>query len=114
MRIVEPALIPVPGGKRIEEYIGRVNTQQDDVSIARMVAPPGWDEPAQTPTFDEYTIVLDGVLIVEIEGGMHRVDAGQAIIVPAGERVRYRTDVGATYVAVCVPAFTLEAAAREE
>jgi len=114
MKIVEPALIPVPGGKRIEEYIGRVNTGDEAVSIARMVAPPGWDEPAQTPSFDEYTVVLDGVLIIEMASGTHQVSAGQAIVVSAGERVRYRTEEGATYVAVCLPAFSLDGASRDE
>jgi quercetin dioxygenase-like cupin family protein len=114
MKIVEPALIPVPGGKRIEEYIGRVNTGDEAVSIARMVAPPGWDEPAQTPSFDEYTVVLDGVLLIEMANGTHQVTAGQAIVVSAGERVRYRTEEGATYVAVCLPAFSLDGASRDE
>lgn len=114
MKPIEPTLIPVPGGKTIEEYFGRVNTHDEAVSIARMVAPAGWDEPAQQPAFDEYTLVLAGTLIVETEQGEFEICAGRAIHTPAGKRIRYRTDDGATYVAVCLPAFAEDLAAREE
>lgn len=114
MIVVNPMLIPVPGGKTIEEFFGRVNTGDEALSIARMVAPAGWDEPAQTPAFDEYTLVLDGELIVETSMGNHVVAAGQAIHTPAGLRIRYRTESGATYVAICTPAFAEDLAAREE
>jgi mannose-6-phosphate isomerase-like protein (cupin superfamily) len=112
--VTTPTLIPVPGGKTIEEYFGRVNTEDESVSVARMVAPAGWDEPAQRPAFDEYTLVLEGALIVESDVGEFEVRAGHAILTPAGTRVRYRTEDGATYVAVCLPAFAEDLAAREE
>lgn len=113
--ISRPTRIPVPGGKIIDEYVGRVNTGTQAVSVARMVAPAGWDEPAQRPEFDEYTVVLGGVLHVEHDGGVVDVGAGQAVISRAGERVRYRTgDDGAEYVAVCLPAFAPDAAGRED
>jgi mannose-6-phosphate isomerase-like protein (cupin superfamily) len=112
--VTTPTLIPVPGGKTIEEYFGRVNTADEAVSIARMVAPAGWDEPAQRPEFDEYTVVLHGTLIVETDSSAYVVGAGQAIHTPAGQRIRYRTDDGATYVAICLPAFSESLAAREE
>lgn len=99
--------------KRIEEFIGRVNTGTDRISIARMTSPPGWEEPAQTPEFDEYTIVLKGSVVVEDEGGSFEVAAGQAVIAPAGQRVRYRTPQGAEYIAVCLPAFSPDNVHRE-
>lgn len=106
--------IPVPGGKTIEEYIGHVASGDDTVSIAHMVAPAGWEEPAQTPDFDEFTVVLDGTLLVETDDGPTLVRAGSAIITRAGERVRYSTPDGARYFAICVPAFTPESANRED
>ena len=111
----KPTRIPVPGGKLIEEYVGRVNSGTEAVSIAHMVAPGGWQEPPQTPDFDEYTVVLRGSLRVEHADGAIDVRAGQAILTRAGERVRYLTLAeGAEYVAVCLPAFAPEAAHREE
>ena len=106
--------IPVPGGKTIEEFVGRASSGDDRVSIAHMVAPAGWDEPYQQPEFDEFTIVLEGELLVDHEGVTTSVLTGQAIITRAGERVRYRTDSGARYVAVCLPAFAIELAGRED
>jgi mannose-6-phosphate isomerase-like protein (cupin superfamily) len=107
--------IPVPGGKVIDEYVGRVNSGEAAVSIAHMVAPGGWDEPAQTPGFDEYTLVLRGLVRVETASGTFDVRAGQAIVTRAGERIRYTapTDEGAEYVAVCLPAFSPETAGRD-
>lgn len=99
--------------KVIEEFVGRVNTGTDDVSIARMTSPPGWSEPAQTPEFDEWTLVLEGVLRVEHDGGVLDVAAGEAVLVSAGERVRYSTPQGARYVAVCAPAFAPDLAHRD-
>ncbi len=84
-----PTRIPVPGGKTIDEYVGRVTTGTESVSVAHMVAPGGWDEPAQTPDFDEITVVLRGTVRVEHDGGALDVSAGQAVITRAGERVRY-------------------------
>jgi mannose-6-phosphate isomerase-like protein (cupin superfamily) len=111
-----PSRIPVPGGKTIDEYVGHVTTGTADVSVAHMVAPGGWDEPAQTPDFDEITVVLRGTVRVEHDGGSLDVVAGQAVITRAGERVRYLapTPEGAEYVAVCLPAFAPDLAHRDE
>lgn len=112
--ITTPERIPVPGGKVIDEYVGRVATGTDGVSVARMSAPPGWEEPAQTPGFDEVTLVLRGSVVVEHEGGPTTVAAGEAILTTAGERVRYVAGPeGADYVAVCVPAFGPDLVTRE-
>src|SRR5207245_636079 len=81
-----PARIPVPGGKVIDEYVGRASTGTDSVSVAHMVAPGGWSEPPQTPDFDEVTVVLRGAVLVEHDGGVMRVPAGQAVLTRAGER----------------------------
>lgn len=113
--IAAPTRIPVPGGKVIDEYVGRVNSGDSAVSVAHMTAPPGWDEPAQTPRFDEVTLVLQGSVVVEHDDGALEVPAGQAVITRAGERVRYRVgEQGAQYVAVCLPAFAPELAQRDE
>jgi ethanolamine utilization protein EutQ (cupin superfamily) len=112
--IAAPVRIPVPGGKTIDEYAGHVASGDAAVSIAHMVAPAGWDEPAQTPEFDEFTVVLKGSIEVETDGGVLTVAAGQAIITRAGERIRYTTTEGAEYVAVCLPAFAPDLAHREE
>ena len=114
--ITGAARIALPGDppKQIDELVGRVNTNTDGVSIARMVAPPGWQESAQTPTFDEFTVVLRGLVRVEHDGGVVDVRAGEAIVTHAGERVRYSTPVeGAECVAVCLPAFSPETANRD-
>ncbi len=107
--ISNPTVIPAAGqpAKIIEEFIGRVNSKTAALSIAKMTSPSGWREPGQTPEFSEYTLVLSGELQVEIRGAVYKVAAGQAIIVNAGEWVRYSTpgDDGAQYVAVCLPAF---------
>ena len=113
--ITSPTRIPVPGGKVIDEHVGRVTTGTDAVSVAHMIAPPHWDEPFQTPQFDEVTLVLKGTVIVEHEGGPTTVTAGQSIVTHAGERIRYSTgDEGAEYVAVCTPAFSPDTVGREE
>ncbi|GLW05470.1 hypothetical protein Misp01_06000 [Microtetraspora sp. NBRC 13810] len=107
--------IPVPGGKIIDEHVGRVNTGDDRVSIARMVAPAGWSEPAQTPEFAEYTLVLRGAVLIEHDGGTDEVTAGQAFVSEPGEKIRYSTGPeGAEYVAVCLPAFSPDTAHRDE
>lgn len=102
--------------KRIDEFVGRVRTREESVSVAHMRSPSGWAEPGQRPDFDEHTLVLAGSLHVEYEGGAMDVRAGQAVTVRRGEWVRYSTPgpEGAEYIAVCVPAFTLEAAHRDE
>jgi mannose-6-phosphate isomerase-like protein (cupin superfamily) len=115
--IPQPTIIQAAGNKpkRIEEFVGRVNSQTTACSVARMTSPGGWVEPGQRPQFDEYTLVLRGVLHVEHEGGTLAVGAGQAIITHAGEWVRYRTpgDQGAEYVAICLPAFSPETVHRD-
>jgi mannose-6-phosphate isomerase-like protein (cupin superfamily) len=116
--IERPTVIAAAGNvpKRIEEFIGRVNSGDSRVSIARMVSPAGWREPAQRPTFDEFTVVLRGKLLVETDDEAIEVHAGQAIVVRAGERVRYSTpgDEGAEYIAVCLPAFSPQSVNREQ
>ena len=113
--ITAPHRVPVPGGKVIDEFVGRASTRTDALSVAVMSAPPGWGEPAQRPEFDEVTVVLDGEVVVEHDGGVTRVPAGQAVLTHAGERVRYTVgSVGARYVAVCLPAFTPETVHRED
>lgn len=107
--------IPVPGGKIIDEYVGRVNTGEERISIAHMIAPPGWSEPPQTPSFHEYTLVLRGIVRVEHDGGVTDVGTGQAFVSEPGEKVRYSVGPdGAEYVAICMPAFSPETAGREE
>ena len=102
--------------KRIEEYVGRVNSGDESVSVARMVSPAGWQEPGQRPQFDEMTLVLKGALRVEFEGGERTVAAGQAVIARSGEWVRYSSpdQDGAEYVAICLPAFSPETVNRDE
>ena len=114
--ITEPTRVPGPGGKTIEEHVGRVNTQTETLSVAHMVAPPGWQEPAQTPAFDEVTIVLRGTMRVEHAGGHVDVGPGETVLCQAGERVRYlnpsATDA-CEYWAACAPAFSPETVRRE-
>ena len=108
--ITSPTRIQAAGNKpkSIEEFIGRVNSGTSELSIARMRSPSGWVEPGQTPQFDEYTVVLAGVLRVETKTGVYEVAAGQAIITKAGEWVRYSSPHpdGAVFIAVCLPAFS--------
>jgi tRNA-Thr(GGU) m(6)t(6)A37 methyltransferase TsaA len=117
-RIEGPTVVAAAGRppKRIEEFVGRLNTATENVSVARMVSPTGWEEPAQTPDFDEYTLVLRGMLRAASGGTAIDVRAGEAIVARAGETVRYSTPEpgGAEYIAVCVPAFSPAAAHREE
>lgn len=113
--ISAPTRIPVPGNKVIEEFIGRVNSKTHTISIAHMNSPAGWSEPGQRPEFTEYTVVLGGAMRVEHDGGTTEVAAGQAIVTHPGEWVRYSTPHadGCDYVAICVPAFSLETVHRE-
>jgi mannose-6-phosphate isomerase-like protein (cupin superfamily) len=113
--VAKPTTIPVPGGKVIDEYVGRVSTGTAAASVAHMRSPAGWEEPAQQPEFDEFTLVLRGSVRVEHDGGVLDVAAGQAVITRAGERVRYSTpgSEGAEYVAVCLPAFSPDTVHRE-
>jgi mannose-6-phosphate isomerase-like protein (cupin superfamily) len=113
-----PSIIQAAGTKpkRIEEYAGRVNSGHSKVSVARMVSPEGWLEPGQKPEFEEITIVLKGMLRVEHQGGTIDVRAGQAVVAHAGEWVRYSTPEsgGAEYVAICLPAFSMETVHRDD
>ncbi len=111
-----PTTIPVPGNKQINEYVGVVNSGTSQLSIAHMISPSGWSEPGQRPDFDEYTVVLKGMMRVEFEGGMLDVEAGQAVIANKGEWVRYSTPHpdGAEYIAVCLPAFTPATVHRDQ
>jgi mannose-6-phosphate isomerase-like protein (cupin superfamily) len=108
--IEEPKIATAAGNKpkRIEEYAGRISSGHENVSVARMVSPGGWVEPAQQPEFEEITIVLRGTLRVESDDGVIDVHRGQAVITQVGERVRYSTpgDERAEYIAVCLPAFS--------
>lgn len=115
--IPKPTRIEAAGNlpKVIEEFVGAVTTGTRGVSIARMSSPSGWEEPGQTPEFDEYTVVLKGTLQVATRTGIHQVNAGQAIIAPKGEWVRYSTPAGGCeYIAVCLPAFSPDTVHRDE
>ena len=112
-----PTVINAAGNlpKRIEEYAGRVNSGHASVSVARMVSPRSWREPGQRPEFEEITVVLRGSVRVEYEGGMMDVAAGQAVVTSPGEWVRYSTPDGdAEYIAVCLPAFSIDTVHRDE
>ena len=118
-RLIEaPTIIESAGNKpkRIEEYAGRVNSAQENVSVARMKSPGGWREPGQRPEFEELTVVLSGMLRVESERGIFEVRAGQAVVAEPGEWVRYSTPEadGAEYVAVCLPAFSPDSVHRDD
>ncbi|QDT66039.1 cupin domain-containing protein [Calycomorphotria hydatis] len=116
--IAQPTVVPAAGEppKIIEEFIGRVNSGSEQISIARMRSPSGWQEPGQCPEFDEYTVVLKGALRVEHREGEFFVRAGQAVMTRAGEWVRYGTPEpeGAEYIAICLPAFSPETVHRDE
>jgi len=110
VHIKTPAVVTAAGNKpkTIEEFVGRVNTKTGDLSIARMKSPAGWYEPGQAPEFDEYTLVLSGMLRVASRQGVQDVQAGEAVIVRRGEWIQYSTPgrEGAEYIAVCMPAFS--------
>ena len=116
--IAKASVIQAAGStpKLIEEFIGRVNSATSALSLARMTSPSGWVEPGQTPEFDEYTLVLQGCLQVETKAGSQEVLAGQAIICPKGEWVRFSSPQagGAEYIAVCLPAFSPSIVHRDE
>jgi ethanolamine utilization protein EutQ (cupin superfamily) len=114
IHVSSPTVVAGVGDKVIRELVGNVNTGTTSLSVARMSSPPGWEEPAQTPEFDEVTVVLEGTVVVEHDGGRIEAGPGEAVLARAGERVRYSTPGGAEYLALCVPAFTPEAARRDE
>jgi mannose-6-phosphate isomerase-like protein (cupin superfamily) len=116
--IPQPTRIQAAGNKPklIDEYVGRVNSKTTAASVAHMRSPQGWLEPGQTPEFDEFTIVLKGMLRVEHKNGSLDVNAGQAVVAHAGEWIRYSTpqEGGAEYIAVCLPAFAMETVHRDD
>ncbi len=116
--VAQPTRISAAGSKPklIEEYIGRVNTKTAGVSVAHMRSPQGWEEPGQTPEFDEFTLVLKGMVRVRHQDGQMDVMAGQAVIAHGGEWIQYSTPAagGAEYIAVCMPAFSMETVHRDE
>jgi ethanolamine utilization protein EutQ len=115
--ISKPTRITAAGNKPklIDEYIGRVNSKTSAASVAHMRSPQGWEEPGQKPEFDEFTIVLKGMLRVEHKSGVLDVNAGQGVIAHGGEWVKYSTpqDGGAEYIAVCLPAFSIDTVHRD-
>lgn len=115
--IENPTRITAAGNKPklIDEYIGRVNSHTSGVSVAHMRSPQGWEEPGQTPEFDEFTVVLKGTLQVRYKDGEMNVAAGQAVIAHRGEWIQYATPAegGAEYIAVCLPAFSMETVHRD-
>ncbi len=115
-KVTDPAVIPAPGNKTIEEYFGNVRTGTSGYSVAHMIAPSGWSEPFQVADFDELTIVIKGVMRVEHESGLTDVSAGEVVLVTAGDRIRYcnPTDSETEYWAVCIPAFGLDLVERDE
>jgi mannose-6-phosphate isomerase-like protein (cupin superfamily) len=118
-RLIEkPTVVQAAGNKpkQIQEFVGRVNSGHDAVSVARMVSPGGWVEPGQRPDFDEMTVVLKGMVRVEHDGGAIDVRAGQAVVTTAGEWIRYSSPEadGAEYIAVCLPAFSPATVHRDE
>ena len=116
--IEEPTRVTAAGEppKLIDEFVGKVNTGEPRLSVAHMRSPSGWAEPGQRPEFDEFTIVLRGVLLVEFDGGQLTVQAGQAVHTAPGEWVRYSSPgaEGARYIAVCLPAFAPDTVHRDE
>ena len=114
--IKSPTKIEAAGNKPklIEEFVGRVNSSHENISIAKMQSPAGWEEPGQTPEFDEFTMVLKGTLKVETKDQVFEVNAGQAIITHKGEWIKYSTPIEDTeYFAICLPAFSPKTVHRD-
>lgn len=111
-----PFIVPTADGKLIEEHFGLASTGESTLSIAHMIAPPGWSEPHQTPAFDEYTLVSRGKKLVEVDGEEVILEGGQSILIKGGTRVRYSNpfDQECEYWSVCLPAFSMEGVYREE
>ena len=117
-KIKSPGIIKAAGNKPkiIEEFFGRVNSKTEEVSIARMKSPSGWEEPGQQPEFNEYTVVLKGILHIETRKESFDVHENEALMIPKGEWVQYSTpyEGGAEYIAVCIPAFSPEIVHRDD
>ena len=111
-----PFAVPTNDGKLIEEHVGLASTGDKKLSIAHMIAPPGWSEPFQTPEFDEYTLVNRGKKMIEVDDEQVIVESGQSILIKAGTRVRYANpfDEECEYWSICFPAFSIESVNREE
>ena len=111
-----PFIVPTNDGKLIEEHVGLASTGEKSLSIAHMIAPPGWSEPHQTPQFDEYTLVSRGKKLVEADQEQVILEAGQSILIKSGTRVRYSNpfDEECEYWSICLPAFSIEAVQRED
>jgi mannose-6-phosphate isomerase-like protein (cupin superfamily) len=112
----KPFKVPTPDGKLIEEHFGIASTNDENVSIAHMVAPPGWSEPYQNPEFDEYTLISKGKKMFEVDGEKITVNAGESILIKKGSRVRYSNpfEEPCEYWSVCIPAFSIEKVNRDE
>ena len=112
----KPFVVPTTDGKLIEEYFGQVTSNESGLSIAHMVAPPGWSEPFQNPKFDEYTMLVRGRKQIEIDGEIITLKVGESLLVRKGARVRYSNPFGeeAEYWSVCIPAFSPDLVNREE
>lgn len=111
-----PYVVPTTDGKSIEEHVGLSATGDQALSIAHMIAPPGWSEPHQTPQFDEYTLVSRGKKLIEVDGEEVILESGQSILIKKGTRVRYSNpfDEECEYWSVCLPAFSMDAVHREK
>lgn len=113
--IERPTRVAAAGNlpKIIDEYVGHLNTREGRLSVAHMRSPSGWEEPGQTPEFEEYTLVLRGRIIVRHKDGELEVSAGQAIVTHPGEWIQYSTPEGAEYIAICLPAFSPDTVHRD-
>ena len=113
--IKKPTVIKAAGNKPklIQEFIGRVNSNNTEISIAKMTSPEGWVEPAQTPEFDEYTYVLKGQLQIKHKDDLYIVNENEIFVSGAGETIQYRTPKGAEYIAICLPAFSPDIVNRD-
>ena len=111
-----PFVVPTDDGKLIQEHFGLASIQSSEMSIAHMIAPPGWSEPFQTPDFDEYTLIIRGRKQFEINDEILVLSAGESIKINKNTRIRYSNpfDESCEYIAICIPAFAIENANREE
>lgn len=112
----KPFVVPTTDGKLIEEHFGLASSQTPTFSVAHMVAPPNWEEPHQTPQFDEVTIMISGKKRIEIDGEVIEISAPDTLLIKAGSRIKYSNpfDTPAEYWSLCVPAFSINTVNREE